>query len=186
MITFEEYYTYLEKQSQLSNFYHHEFKAIAENARYMRNAKVVKKEQKNMEKKQAISFNVLNDIFKEEQKKNGVKAVVKVNTNKDSKLKLFFRKMFGIKPPVISGIIEEFSEYPETSTEVLEKPEVEAVAIEDEDCDDDLEDDFDDCEEEDDLYIEDDYHCDDIIEGQMDIEELNEGDIYEKEKSEKS
>lgn len=185
MITFKEYYSFLEKQATLSNFYYEEFENLAKSAKYMRNYKVVKKYQKELERKKTASFNVLNNIFKEEQKKKGVIAVVKVNQKKDNKLKLFFKKLFGIKSPVLSGIIEEFSETAGTPPEDQDKPEVDSDAILiDDEIEDGLEEDFDyeDWDDED----EEDYHCDDRIEGQMDIEDLNEGDVYEEKESKKS
>ena len=177
MITFDEYYDFLEKQATLSNFYYEEFENLARSAKYMRSNKVVKKYQKDLERKKTASFNILNNIFKEEQKKKGITAVVKVNKQKDNKLKLFFKKLFGLKPTIIAGIIEEFSETAGTPSEEPDKLEIESEVIQD----DELEEDDDDSEDDEDLDIEEDeYYDDDRIEGQMDIEDLNEGDTNEK------
>lgn len=173
MINFNDYYSYLKKQAALSNFYYQEFKNLAECSKYMRSNRIVKKYQKELERKKTASFNILNDIYKTEFKKKGITAVVKVDNEKDSKLKLFFKKIFRIKPPAIAGIIEEITEM--TTSEIpdgwKEEPDI-FVTDDDEDFDEDFED-----EEEFD---------DDRIEGQMDIEELNEGDVYEKEENKKS
>lgn len=186
MINFEEYYQYLLKRKKLSFHYNQRFEQLAQNSKYLRSNKITKRYQKDLEKERASSFNVLNNIFKEEQKKKGV--VVKVKQEKDSKLKLFFRKIFNLKPPVISGIIEEFSETAGTPSEDPEKQEVDSEAIlideetEDleEDLEEDFEEDFDEYEFDDDFEDVEYYYSDDTLEGQMDIEELNEGDVYEK------
>lgn len=178
MINFREYYEFLKKQALLYHFYYQEFENLAKASDYMRSNKIVKKYQKELERKKTASFNILNDIFKAEVKSKGVTAVVKVETEKDSKLKLFFKKIFRIKSPVIAGVIEEFSETAGTPPEDPDKPEIESEAWIDEEManleisvDDDLEEDFDD--EDWDDEDEEDYHCDDRIEGQMDIEDLN-------------
>lgn len=185
MISFDEYYKFLKKQAILSNYYYEEFENAAKAAKYMRNNRVVRKNQKDLERKKATSFNILNSIFKEEQKKKGVTAIVKVETEKDNKLKLFLKKIFRIKPPVVAGIIEEFSETTDTSVEVPNKSEVdsEAFVIETEDIEEEFDDeDFDDDFEDDWEEETEDFFDDDRIEGQMDIEELNEGDVYEEKK----
>ena len=180
MISFDEYYKFLKKQSILSNYYYEEFENAAKAAKYMRNNRVVRKNQKDLERKKATSFNILNSIFKEEQKKKGVTAIVKVETEKDNKLKLFFKKIFRIKPPVVAGIIEEFSETPDASAETQDKPEVDSEAYL---IDDETEEEFDNEDFDDDWEEEaEDFFDDDRIEGQMDIEELNEGDVYEEKK----
>lgn len=171
MITFNEYYSFLEKQATLSNFYYEEFENLAKSAKYMRCNKVVKKYQKDLERKKTASFNILNDIFKEEQKKKGVTAIVKINKQKDNKLKLFFRKLFGIKAPVITGVIEEFSETSKSEIPGGWKERPDIVVS------DNFENDFEEDDWEEDAE---DFFDDDKIEGQMDIEELNEGDVYEK------
>ena len=185
MINFNEYYAYLLNRQKLINHFNKNFKELAENSKYLRSQRIIKKYQKDMERERATSLNILNNITKEEQKKKGIVAVVKVEQPKESKIKLFFRKLLGIKPPVIAGIIEEFSETTETSAEVQNKPEVETEAYliddetEEEFDDEDFEDDWEE-ESEDFFDDEEDYHCNDTLEGQMDIEDLNEGEVYEK------
>ena len=178
MISFEEYYTYLQKRKKLSFHYNQQFEQLANNSKYLRSNRIIKRYQKDLEKERASSFNVLNNIFKEEQKKKGVIAVIKVDQQKESKLKLFFRKIFGIKPPVISGVIEEFSET--SKAEIPEGWKERTDIVVSDDIGIDYDDEFDDEDFEDEWDEEaEDFFDDDRIEGQMDIEELNEGDVYE-------
>lgn len=172
MIKFEEYFKYLKQREKISFHFNRQFEQLANNSKYLRSNKVIKKYQKDLEKQRATSLNVVNDIFKDEQKKKGVIAVVKVDQEKDSKLKLFFKKLFGIKPPVIAGIIEEFSET--TDTSVKAEVDSEAYVIETEDIEEEFDDeDFDDDFEDDWEEETEDFFDDDRIKGQMDIEDLN-------------
>lgn len=175
MITFDEYYEFLEKQASLRDYYNYQFRQLAENSKYLRSDKVTKKYQKEIEKKRVISFNVLNNIFKDEMKNKGVKAVITKN-EEESKFKLFFKKLFRIKPKVVEGVIEEFS----STATPPEEPENKVIEGESTECyfDEEYEEEFqeEDFDDDEDPY----FNSNDIIEGQMDIDDLNEGEIDEK------
>ena len=173
MISFEDYFDLLEERQQILNFFNNEAKSIAENAKYLRNKKIIKKYQKDNEKARGSGLSVYYAIYNKKLKEKGVKvSVIKSSEDNENPIKKVFKKLFHIKPKEIPGEIEEL---PEKICEIAkEDSEIDTTGIQ-----------IDATEIEnivDPEYTEEELnelYPNDIIEGQMDVEDLNEGDVYE-------
>ena len=174
MITFEDYLDLLEKRKDVLNFFADEAKEIAENAKYLRNKKILKLQQKDSEKARKSGLSVYYAMYNKKLKEKGVKvSAIKTTDTPEHPIKKMFKKLFKIKPKEIPGEIEERPAATEQK-EASEYPDIETTGIEIED--EDIED----------LggpeYTEEELeklYPDDRIDGQMDVEEFNNGDFYE-------
>ena len=174
MLTFEDYFDLLEERQKVQDYFNSEARAIAEYAKYNRNNRVTKKYQKDNEKAHLNGMRIYYTLFNKKMREKGAK-VTAVKQTKESGISRFFKRLVGIKPKEIAGEIE-FSTIQQEEKKTQVKPEIESEASEIEKLDD-MEDlggiEYTD-EELDELYPN------EQIKGQMDIEELNEGDVYEK------
>ena len=152
MISVEEYQELLEKRNELLNYFNEEFEELAQNSKYRRK-KCVKKCKKDIEKELYFAIGA---VWKHELKtyikgENINMGMEVVKTKKENKLIGFFKKLFGIKSKETYQIgIEKQKELLEPEIHLDEDEEIETESISTE-----------------------------IIDGQMDIEELEDGDIYE-------
>ena len=181
MISFEDYFDLLEKRKDILDFFAEESKEIAENAKYLRSKKIVKLQQKDNEKARKNGLNVYYAIYNKKLKEKGVKvSAIKTIDEPANPIKRMFKKLFGIKPKEIPGEVEQLPEESKTLEiqEELEEIETTGIQVEDDDFDEELKDTGGPEYTEEELER---LYPDDTIEGQMDIEELNEGNVYEKE-----
>lgn len=149
MISVEDYQTLLEKRHQLQEFFDEEFENLANNADYRRK-KCIKKCQKETEHELYFAINV---VWRAE-----VKAALKckddsyyqvIKPKKENKLLGFIKKVFRIKSKAPDQL--NIEETKELITEEsATKDEISTKPISTE-----------------------------IVDGQMDIEELEDGEIYE-------
>ena len=154
MISVEDYQELLEKRNELLNYFNQEFEELAQNSKYRRK-KCIKKCKKDIEKELYFAVGI---VWKHE-----LKAYIKgenidmdmkvIKTKKENKLILFFKKIFNIKPKKVQQIgIERQEELPQVEEKPESKDEILTQPISTE-----------------------------TIDGQMDIEELDDGEIYEEE-----
>ena len=174
MIAFDDYLDLLEQRRQILDFFNSEARAIAENSKYLRNKRIEKLQQKDSEKARKSALSVYYSMYNKKLKEKGLKvSATKSNEKSSNPIVNIVKKLFKIKPKEIPGEVEQLPE--KTIEEVPEQPDIETTGIEIED------------EEIEDVggpeYTEeelDELYPDDKIPGQMDIEELNNGDVYEK------
>ena len=154
MITVEEYQDLLEKRNELLNYFNQEFEELAQNSRFRRK-RCIKKCQKDIEKE---LYFAIGSVWKHELKtyikgENIDMDMEVVKTKKENKLILFFKKIFHIKPKEVQQIgIEQQEDLPKVEEKSEQKEEIVTQPISTE-----------------------------TIEGQMDIEELEDGEEYEEE-----
>ena len=172
MITIDEYLGFLEQQKEIFDYYNGLFEEQAENSKYQRK-QCQRKYLKDIERRRAIGLNIYDILFKKALKTKDVAIVVKKD---NSKIKTFFKKLFHIKNKEIPIMIENKSKLDITTENKKEDVEAESEKISSASLEDIG------LEEVDDLDFEDfDEESDNIIKGQMDITELNEGEVYEEE-----
>ena len=152
MISVEDYQDLLEKRNELMNYFNQEFEELAQNSRFRRK-KCIKKCKKDIEKELYFAIgSVWRHELKTYIKGDNIDMDMKVvKTKKENKLILFFKKLLHIKPKEVQQIGIEQKEELPQSEE---KPEEEILTQP--------------------ISTE-------TIEGQMDIEELEDGEIYEEE-----
>jgi len=152
MISVEDYQDLLEKRNELMNYFNQEFEELAQNSRFRRK-RCIKKCKKDIEKE---LYFAIGSVWRHELKsfikgENVDMDMQVVKTKKENKLILFFKKIFHIKPKEVQQIGIEQKEELPQAEEELEE-EILTQPISTE-----------------------------TIEGQMDIEELEDGEIYEEE-----
>ena len=178
MITFEDYLDLLEERRKIIDFFNDEAKSIAENAKYLRKKKVVKLQQKDNEKARKIGLSIYYTIYNKKLKEKGIKvSAVKTEATQQKGFKGFIQRLFKKKAAEIPGEIEELPENATTPYVPEEQPDIISTGEEIEDLDEELDEDLGGPE-----YTEeelDELYPNDKIPGQMDIEELNNGDVYE-------
>jgi len=152
MISVEDYQDLLEKRNELMNYFNQEFEELAQNSRFRRK-RCIKKCKKDIEKE---LYFAIGSVWRHELKsfikgENVDMDMQVVKTKKENKLILFFKKIFHIKPKEVQQI---GIEQKEELPQAEEEPEEEILTQP--------------------ISTE-------TIEGQMDIEELEDGEIYEEE-----
>lgn len=156
MLTVDEYQDLLIKRKELKSYFNEEYENTAKNSVYRRNKKSIKKSQKDTEKEESFALNVWRSEVKAYIKGENLDMDMEVvKTKKENKLITLFKKLFRIKPKETQQIgIEKQEELPESEEQAQPEAKEEIVTTP--------------------ISTE-------TIDGQMDIEELNDGEIYEEE-----
>ncbi len=111
-MTTDEYLQLLEKHRQIVSYYNEQFESLAENSRFLRRKSILKKYQKDLEKRRKVGLAIWDNDVK---KQSGGQVVINEDKpNKQNKFICWIKKLFhkeqAIVPPDANLMFDEAKE----------------------------------------------------------------------------